>query len=91
MSKFDVCIPFIPIIIVLLAVYLFLTPMSRDFMYSKKLYTVKLYSSSGEVIRQWNAIKFRAGNNRIWLKDGNKKVFICGNVVAEEHHANNNY
>lgn len=84
MSKSDLFIMFIPIIIVLLAVvYLFLTPV--------KLYTVKLYSSSGEVIRQWNAVKFHAGNNRIWLKDGNKKVFICGNVVAEETYANNNY
>ena len=85
MSKSNLFIMFIPIIIVLLAVYLFITP---------KLYTVKLYSSSGEVIRQWNAVKFRAGGNMILLKDGNKKVFICGNVVnvvAEEYHANNNY
>ena len=84
-SNLFMFIMFIPIIIVLLAVYLFTTP---------KLYTVKLYSSSGKVIRQWNAVKFRAGGNMILLKDGNKKVFICGNVVnvvAEEYHANNNY
>ena len=91
MNKFDCCIAFIPIVIILLAAYLFLSPMSQDFMYSKKLYTVKLYSSSGEVIRQWNAVKLRKGNNGIWLKEGNKRVFCTGDIVAEETYANNNY
>ena len=81
-SNLFMFIMFIPIIIVLLAVYLFTTP---------KLYTVKLYSSSGEVIRQWNAVKLRKGNNGIWLKEGNKRVFCTGDIVAEETYANNNY